>query len=260
MEQVTSKDGTTIVYDRSGEGPPIVLVTGALSDRSDQTFLADQLASNFTVFNYDRRGRGPSGDTQPYAVEKEIDDMEAVVAAAGGEARLFGSSGGAVLSVLAASAGLPITMLALWEPPYMPEGMPTPPPDHVDQLETMVADGRRSDAVEYFMSTVVGAPPEAIAGMRSGPFWDKAETLAHTMAYDARILGDYRIPTQRAENLTVPTLVIAGGADIPFMRDTAKALAEIVPEGDTRFLDGQGHDVDPTLLAPILKAFLAAYS
>lgn len=257
MEQVTSRDGTTIAFDRFGQGPPVVLVSGASVDRSDHTPLAEHLASDLTVLNYDRRGRGPSGDTQPYAIEREIEDIEAVIEAAGGEAGLNGSSSGAALAMLAAGAGLPVTKLAMWEPPYMPEGVPTPPADHVEQLETMVREGRRGDAVEYFMSKVVGMPPEFVAGMRQAPFWAKTEALAHTLAYDARILGDYRIPADRAANVNVPTLVIAGGADMPFMRDSAAALAEILPEGEARFLDGQGHVVDPTVLAPVLKAFFA---
>ena len=256
MEQVTSRDGTTIAFDRIGQGPPVVLITGALSDRADKNPLADHLASDLTVLNYDRRGRGPSGDTRPYEIDREVEDIEAVIRAAGGEAGLYGSSGGAALAMLAASAGLPVTKLVMWEPPYMPEDMPTPPPDHVEQLDTMVAEGRRGDAVEYFLSTVVGMPPQAVAGMRQQPFWAKAETLAHTLTYDARILGDYRIPADRAKNLTVPTLVITGDA-MPFMRDTATALAEILPEGEARLLDGQDHDGDPTVLAPILKAFFA---
>jgi len=134
--------------------------------------------------------------------------------------------------------------------------MPAPPADHIEQLETMVAEGRRGDAVEYFLSEVVGMPPEALAGLRQQPFWAKAETLAHTLGYDSRILGDYRIPADRAMKLTVPTLVIAGGADMPFMRDTAEALAEILPEGEARLLD-QGHDADPAVLGPVLKAFFA---
>ncbi|MBG0566436.1 alpha/beta fold hydrolase [Actinoplanes aureus] len=257
MEQVKSRDGTTIAFDRIGQGPPVILVTGSLSDRADKRPLAELLASDLTVLNYDRRGRGPSGDTQPYAVEREIEDIEAVIQTAGGEAGLYGSSGGAVLSMLAASAGLPVTKVAMWETPYLPEGMPTPPPDHVEQLGTMVAEGRRGDAVEYFLSKVVGMPPEAIAGARQTPFWVKAEALAHTLTYDALLLGDYRIPVDRVKSLTVPTLVMAGGADIPFMRDTAAALAEIFPAGEARFLDGQGHDVDSAVLAPVLKAFFA---
>jgi pimeloyl-ACP methyl ester carboxylesterase len=257
METVTSRDGTEIAFDRVGQGPPVILVSGGSVDRMSLAGLSGQLSSDLTVLNYDRRGRGPSGDTQPYAIDREIEDIEAVIEAAGGEAGIFGSSSGAVLAMFAAGAGLPITKLAMWEPPYMPDGMPTPPADQVEQYERMVAEGRRGDAVEYFMSKVVGMPPEFVAGARSQPWWSATEALAHTLAYDARIMGDYRIPTDRAANVKVPALVIAGGADMPFMRDTAAALAEALPDGETRFLDGQGHDVDMAVLAPVLTGFFA---
>ena len=257
METVTSRDGTEIAFDRIGQGPPVILVSGGSVDRMSLAGLAEQLSKDLTVLNYDRRGRGPSGDTQPYAIDREIEDIEAVIEAAGGEAGIFGSSSGAVLAMLATAAGLPITKLAMWEPPYMPEGMPTPPADQVERYETMVAEGRRGDAVEYFMSQVVGMPPEVVAGARSQPWWGATEALAHTLAYDARIMGDYRIPVDRAANVKVPALVIAGGADMPFMRDTATALAEALPDGETRFLDGQGHDVDMAVLAPVLTGFFA---
>jgi pimeloyl-ACP methyl ester carboxylesterase len=257
METVTSKDGTTIAFDRLGQGPPVVLVSGGSVDRMSLAGLAQELASDLTVLNYDRRGRGPSGDTPPYAIEREIEDIEAVVAAAGGEAAIFGSSSGAVLAMLAAGAGLPITKAALWEPPYLPQGMPTPPEDQVERYERFVAEGRRGDAVEFFMSKVVGMPPEFVAGARSQPWWAATEALAHTLAYDARIMGDYRIPTDRVAQVRVPTLVVAGGADMPFMRDTAQALADALPQGEVRFLDGQGHDVDMHVLAPVLRGFFA---
>jgi pimeloyl-ACP methyl ester carboxylesterase len=257
METVTSKDGTTIAFDRLGQGPPVVLVSGGSVDRMSLAGLAQELASDLTVLNYDRRGRGPSGDTPPYAIEREIEDIGAVVAAAGGEAAIFGSSSGAVLAMLAAGAGLPITKAALWEPPYLPEGMPTPPDDQVERYERFVAEGRRGDAVEFFMSEVVGMPPEFVAGARSQPWWGATEALAHTLAYDARIMGDYRIPADRVAQVRVPTLVVAGGADMPFMRETAQALADALPRGEVRFLDGQGHDVDMQVLAPVLKGFFA---
>jgi pimeloyl-ACP methyl ester carboxylesterase len=257
METTTSKDGTTLAFDRLGSGPPVVLVCGGSVDRMADAAIAQELASDFTVLNYDRRGRGDSGDTLPYAIDREVEDIEAVIEASGGEANLWGSSSGAVLAMLAAAAGLPITKLAMWEPPFIPEGLPRPPEDQVEQYETMVAEGRRGDAVEYFMSRVVGMPPEFVTGAREQPFWAATEALAHTLAYDARIMGDYRIPVDRAANVKVPTLVIAGGADMPFMRDTATALAEALPDGEARFLDGQGHDVDPTVLGPVLKEFLA---
>ena len=258
MENVTSKDGTTIAFDRSGSGPPVILVSGGSVDRMSNAPLGDQLGTDFMVFNYDRRGRGPSGDTQPYAIEREIEDVEAVIEAAGGEAAIYGSSSGAVLAMLAAGAGLPLPKVAMWEPPYLPEGMPTPPADTVEQFETAVAEGRRGDAVEFFMAKVVGLPPEFVAGARQQPFWEATEALAHTLAYDARIMGDYRIPTDRAAGVKAETLVIAGGADMPFMRDTAQGLADALPDGHVALLDGQGHNVDPLVLAPVLKDFFTS--
>ncbi len=257
METVRSADGTGIAFDRMGSGPPVVLVCGGSVDRSDDAPLAQILSADLTVLNYDRRGRGDSGDTQPYAIEREVEDINAVIEAAGGRANLWGSSSGAVLALIAAARGLPIMKLALWEPPFIPDDVPKPPEDQVEQYERMIAEGRRGDAVEYFMSKVVGLPPEMVAGARSQPWWQKTEGLAHTLAYDARIMSDYRIPLDTAKSVEVPSLVVAGGADMPWMRDTATALADALPNGDARLLDGQGHDVDPTLLAPVLVEFFA---
>jgi pimeloyl-ACP methyl ester carboxylesterase len=252
METVSSKDGTTIAFDRLGEGPPVVLVSGGSVDRSSLAGLAQELAPSFTVLNYDRRGRGGSGDTPPYAIEREIEDIDAVIGAGGGEASIFGTSSGAVLALYAAEAGLPVTKAALWEPPYIPEGWPRPPEDQVERYEEMLAEGRRGDAVEFFMSEVVRLPPEFVAGARQQPFWAATEALAHTLPYDARIMGDYRIPLERAARIATPTLVIAGGADMPFMRESAQALADALPNGEVRFLDGQGHDVDMQVLGPVV--------
>ena len=255
METVTSRDGTTIAFDRLGEGPPVVLVCGGSVDRMADAAIAQQLASDLTVFNYDRRGRGDSGDTQLYAIEREVEDIEAVIEAAGGSAFLWGSSSGAALALIAAENGVSASKLALWEPPYIPDGVPKPPEDQVEQYETMVAEGRRGDAAEYFMSKVVGMPPEFVAGARSQPWWAATEALAHTLAYDARIMSDYTVPVDRAASVKVPTLVIAGGEDFPWMRQTAQALADALPDGRVRILEGQGHDVDPAVLAPVLVEF-----
>jgi pimeloyl-ACP methyl ester carboxylesterase len=257
VDTVVSRDGTTIAFDRLGEGPPVVLVCGGSVERTSNAQLAQLLAADFTVINYDRRGRGDSGDTQPYAIEREVEDIEAVIEAAGGAANVWGSSSGAALALIAAASGLPVTKLALWEPPFVPDEFPRPPEDQVAQYERMVAEGRRGDAVEYFMSKVVGMPPEFVAEARTQPFWESQEALAHTLAYDARIMSDYRVPADRAASVTVPTLVIAGGADMPWMRETAQALADALPAGQARFLDGQGHDVAPEVLAPVLKDFFA---
>jgi pimeloyl-ACP methyl ester carboxylesterase len=255
METVTSKDGTTIAFDRLGSGPPVVLVCGGSVSRMADAAIAQELASDFTVLNYDRRGRGDSGDTMPYAIEREVEDIEAVIDAAGGRADLWGSSSGAVLAMIAAERGAPVRRLAMWEPPFIPEGFPRPPEDQVEQYERLVSEGRRGDAVEYFMSKVVGLPPEFVDGARQEPWWAATEALAHTLAYDARIMADYRVPVERAAGITTPTAVIAGGADMPFMRQSAQELADALPNGEVRLLDGQGHDVDPTVLAPVLKEF-----
>ena len=256
METVTSTDGTTIAFDRLGSGPPVVLVCGGSVDRTANAAIAQELASDFTVFNYDRRGRGDSGDTLPYAIDREVEDIEAVIGAAGGSAFLWGSSSGAVLALIAAES-VPVTKLALWEPPFVPEGVPRPPEDQVSQYETMIAEGRRGDAVEYFMTKVIGMPPEVVAGARTQPWWAATEALAHTLAYDARIMGDYTIP-KVAASVKVPTMVIAGGADFPWMRQTAETLAAALPDGQVRILEGQGHDVDPGVLAPVLSEFFNA--
>ena len=257
MERVTSKDGTTIAFERLGSGPPVVLVCGGSVDRTADAAIAQELASHFTVFNYDRRGRGDSGDTLPYAIEREVEDIDAVIGAAGGSAFLWGSSSGAVLALIAAES-VPVTKLALWEPPFVPEGVPRPPEDQVSQYETMIAEGRRGDAVEYFMSKVIGMPAEVVAGARTQPWWAATEALAHTLAYDARIMGDYSIPNDLVASVKVPTMVIAGGADFPWMRQTAEALATALPDGQVRILVGQGHDVAPGVLAPVLTEFFNA--
>jgi pimeloyl-ACP methyl ester carboxylesterase len=257
METTTSKDGTTIAFDRLGSGLPVVLVCGGSVDRMADVGIAQELASDFTVLNYDRRGRGDSSDTPPYAIEREVEDIEAVIEAAGGSASLWGSSSGAALAMIATASGASVTKLALWEPPFILDENARPPADQVQQYETMIAEGRRGDAAEYFMSKVVGMPPEFVADARTQPWWAGQEAIAHTLAYDARIMGDYSIPTETASSVKVPTVVLAGGADMPFMRETAQALADALPDGEARFLEGQGHNVDPTVLAPALKEFFA---
>jgi len=258
METVPSQDGTTIAFDRLGQGPPVVLVCGGSVDRVADAAIAQELAADFTVFNYDRRGRGDSGDTPPYAIEREVEDVRAVIDAAGGSANLWGSSSGAALALIATAGGAPVDKLALWEPPFILDENARPPADQVEQYETMIAEGRRGDAAEYFMTKVVGMPPEFVADARTQPWWANQEATAHTLAYDARIMGDYAIPTETAGAVKVPTLVLAGGADMPFMRESAPALADVIPDGQVRFLDGQGHNVDPTVLAPALKEFFTS--
>jgi pimeloyl-ACP methyl ester carboxylesterase len=256
MDSVTSKDGTTITYDQIGHGAPAILVSGASVDRQSNLPLAEALKQHFTIFNYDRRGRGASGDTPPYAVEREIEDIDAVIGAAGGSAFLVGFSSGAALALEAAANGLAIRKLALWEPPYIMEGSrPLPPVDNAKTLIDLVAAGRRGDAAEFFMVDVVGLPPEVVAEARRQPSWAAQEALAHTLVYDTTILGDYSLPIVSAARVKTPTLVSAGGADFPWIRVSAQALTELIPGAKIHFLDGQGHNVDPTVLAPVLVEF-----
>jgi pimeloyl-ACP methyl ester carboxylesterase len=258
MNKATSKDGTTLAFDRLGDGPPVILVCGGSTDRMANAPLAALLAPHLSVLNYDRRGRGDSGDTPPYAVEREVEDIAAVIDAAGGSAFLYGTSSGAALALEAAASGLPVTKLALWEPPFILDESRRPPADTARTYRELVAAGRRGDAVEYFMAKVVGLPPEFVAQARSQPFWEAQEALAHTLAYDATIMGDYSLPTERAAAVTVPTLVLNGGASFPGMAEAAQALADALPDGQRRILEGQGHDVDPSVQAPVLEEFFKA--
>ena len=258
MDNVTSKDGTTIAFDRLGDGPPVILVSGGSVDRGANASLADVLARQFTVYNYDRRGRGPSGDTQPYAIQREIEDIDAVLGAAGASAGLYGSSSGAALALEAAAAGVPIVKLALWEPPYIVgKGRPRPDPDTASIYRKFVAEGRRGDAVEYFMAKVVGMPAEFVGFARSQPWWPAQEALAHTLAYDAEIMGDYSIPTDRIAKIAVPTLVLTGGASFDWMVDTGQAIVDALPNGRRQALEGQSHDVSADVLGPVLAEFFA---
>jgi alpha-beta hydrolase superfamily lysophospholipase len=255
MNTVTSSDGTTIAFDRSGEGPAVILLCGGSTDRSANAPLAALLARHFTVFNYDRRSRGDSGDTAPYAVEREVEDLEALINEAGGSAFVYGTSSGAALVLEAAASGLPIAKLALWEPPFILDEGRRPPADTATTFTELVSEGRRGDAVEYFMSKVVGLPPEFVAYARTQPFWASQEALAHTLAYDATIMGDYSLPIGRAAAVTAPTLVIDGGASFPFIGESAAALEAALPDGRRRTLEGQTHDVAPETLAPVLEEF-----
>jgi pimeloyl-ACP methyl ester carboxylesterase len=259
VPKVRSRDGTTIAFDRTGDGPPIIFVGGAFQQRSDQSMaqLAALLAPRFTVFNYDRRGRGDSGDTGPYAVEREVEDLEALITEAGGSAFVFGMSSGGVLA-LEAARRLPITKLAVYDPPFMVDDSgPRPPADHEAQLTELVSSGRPGDAAEFFMTNVIGMPTEAVAPMRSAPIWPALEQVARTLPYDAAIMGDYSLPAERLKSVTVPTLVIDGEGSDPRLRRAARALWTVLPDVQRRTLEGQTHEWAPEILAPALEAFFA---
>jgi pimeloyl-ACP methyl ester carboxylesterase len=255
MRTVRSSDGTQIAYDRLGGGEPIVLVSGASTSRAVHSELANSLASDFTVLNYDRRGRGDSGDTLPYSAEREIEDIGAMITAAGQSAAVFGNSSGAVLALRAAAAGLPITRLALWEPPFQVDpDAPSRGQEYVSKLTGLLATGRRGDAMALFMSTV-GLPQEVIAGMRHSPAWPGMEALAPTLAYDAAVMGDSTVPTTLISSVKVPTLILTGGNTGAWADSAARALTATMPFAEHRVLEHQTHAVAWDVLATELRRY-----
>ena len=263
MNTLTSSDDTTIAYDRRGEGPALILVDGALTVHSSGSAseLAKLLAPRFTVYGFDRRGRGGSGDTLPYAVDREIDDIEALIEVAGGSAFLYGHSSGGPLAMRAAiRLGRKVSKIALYEPPYNNDpGAQESWSQYLRQLAETLAEGRRGDAVALFMR-FVGTPAEQIDGMRRAPFWPGMEAVAPTLAYDhAAILGKpWSVLAQLAARVSVPALVMAGDASLPFMPDAARVLSQALPQGQLRTLEGQTHEVNPGVLAPVLVEFFSS--
>jgi pimeloyl-ACP methyl ester carboxylesterase len=248
MRKVISKDGTPIAFDQSGQGPAVILAASALSDRSDTVKLAKMLAEHFTVINYDRRGRGDSGDTKPYAVEREIEDIEALIDEAGGSAFVFGSSSGAVLA-LEATTKLPakIKKQALFEPPFIiDDSRPPMPEDLLGQVTQLVSADRRNDAVKLFFTKGMGIPTIAVTAMRLlMPGWSKRVGMAHTLPYDLTILAGTQagkpLPATRWVSATAPTLVLTGENSEAFFHNAARALADILPNAQHRILKGQNH-------------------
>src|SRR2546421_12095194 len=253
MNTVTSKDGTKIAYDKQGEGPAVILVYGALCYRSFGSLpeLDKLLAQHFTVYNYDRRGRGDSGDTWPYSVEREVEDIEALIDEAGGAAYLYGHSSGAALALEATiKLGGKVKKLAMYEAPYNDDDEARRAwKEYIKQLTELLAADRRGDAVALFMK-LVGTPADQIEAMRHAPIWPMLEAIAPTLAYDhTAILGeDVSVPIEQAASVSVPTLVMNGGASYAFMYETARALSKAMPHAQLRTLEDQRHDVDPKVL------------
>jgi pimeloyl-ACP methyl ester carboxylesterase len=258
MKTVTSADGTTIAFDQLGAGAPIIMAAGAFNDRSTTEPLARALAPRFLAVSYDRRGRGDSEDAARYAVEREIEDLEALIAEVGGSAAVFGYSSGAKLALKAAASGLAITRIALYEPPFVDYRDPRPPADITDRLTELLAAGRRGDAVELFQTEVIGMPAQVVAQMRNAPFRPAMEAIAHTLVYEATLMEDFTLPTALIASITTPTLVLDGDQSPPWIREAARAVADTLPNGRHRSLAGQDHTIDPEATAPILAEFLAA--
>jgi pimeloyl-ACP methyl ester carboxylesterase len=258
MHTTNSADGTVIAYETCGQGPPLILVDGALCYRKmgPSRAVAASLREHFTVVTYDRRGRGESTDCVPYSVDREVEDLAALIAAVGGSAYLCGFSSGAVLALDAAASGLPVTGLALYEPPFIvDESRPPAAADYVDQLNTLLTANRRGDAVRLFMRHV-GLPGPLVALMRFMPAWGKLKRVAHTLPYDGEIMGDTQLgrplPATRWPGTKVKTHVIVGGKSPAFFHNGTKTLVDLLPNADHHVLDGQTHMVKAKALAPLL--------
>jgi len=260
MTKVTSADGTTIAYDVYGEGPAVVVVGGAFNDRNTGAELARGLAdAGFTGVTYDRRGRGDSGDTPPFALEREMEDLAAVVGEVGGAAaHAHGVSSGGALLLRAAAGAVGVRSLSVFEPPFRVQGAPPPPERYVETLTGFVEAGDRSGLVEYFQTRVVGLPAEMVAGFKGTPMWTQLEALAPTLVYDAHALGgnDHPLPTELLALIEVPVLTVAStGTAVPWMPRAAEAVAAAVPDGRFVRLEGGFHDVPAPVLVPAVAAF-----
>jgi pimeloyl-ACP methyl ester carboxylesterase len=265
MSTVTSKDGTSIAFSETGRGPAVVLVDGATAHRAVNPTgaeIASLLASDFTVYRYDRRGRGESGDTHPFAPLREIEDLDAIIAEAGGRAFVMGGSSGGALVLDAAAQGLPIPRLAVYETPFIvDDSRPPVPGDYLTKLQSLSAAERRSEAVDVFFTDALLMPPDAVAGMHGSPFWPELEKVAPTIAYDAAFMEGtmtgHPLPADRWSSVAIPVLVLDGGASDTFMHTGADALAGLLPNAERRTLEGQTHDVAPSVLAPELADFFS---
>ena len=259
-EKLFSKDGTAIAFDRVGVGTPVILVDGALCYRAlgSSRPLAKLLAQDFTVFTYDRRGRGDSGDTAPYAVEREVEDIEALVNEAGGAAFIWGISSGAVLALEATNRLTGIKKVALYEAPFIVDDSHPVTEDDWVRINEAVAANRRNDAVKFFLR-LVGLPGFVIALMRLMPIWSKLKAVAHTIPYDGAIVQANQrgqpLPANRWTSVTVPTIVMDGGKSPGWIRQANRSLANVLPNAKHCTLDGQTHMVKAEALAPTLVEF-----
>jgi len=259
MDNTTiSRDGTSIAYQRTGEGPAVVLVSGAMSTGATVAPLGVPLSGGFTVVSYDRRGRGQSGDTEPYEVAREVEDLAALIDALGGEAWLYGHSSGGALVLEAAASKLPLRGVAVYEVPYaVYEGGAKERAEYTENLTAALGEGRRGDAVELFLR-LTGLAEEMIQGARNSPMWPGMESIAPSLAHDDAVMGDGLVPRERLAAIDVPVLSLAGSASPAWMREAARTVAETVPRGTYRVLEGQAHTVDPNVLAPALTEFFTA--
>jgi len=264
LETTKSADGTVIAYDRTGDGPPLVVALGAFCDRKSFVPPAS-LTSQFTVCTYDRRGRGDSGDAQPYSPDREVADLAAVIEAVSGSgagaagsgagAFVFGHSSGAALALRAAAQGVPMAAVVAYEAPYVIPGTRALAEDPVGRITELVSSGRRSDAVKFWMTDVVQAPAEVISMMEKSPWWAGLEALTHTLPYDLALSGDQGIPVDYLAKINVPVLVLGGANSPDWFHRTVEATSEAIPGARLTMLEGQDHGAPPEVIAPVLTGF-----
>ncbi len=254
METVKSADGTVIACDRVGEGPPLIVSVGAFCTR--HTFAApSELTQRFTVVTYDRRGRGDSGDTQPFTPEKEYQDLAAVAAATGSQPPfVFGHSSGAAIALRAAAAGLPVAGLVAYEAPFLNEDSPRPSADPAERIRQLVGEGRRSEAVAFWMSDVVGMPPEMLAQMDGAPWVKALEPLTPTLPYDIAVTSG-GVPAAELGKITAPVLIVGGRSSPPWFQRSVAEQAAATPGAQLRMLDGFDHNAPIEVITPILTGF-----
>jgi pimeloyl-ACP methyl ester carboxylesterase len=255
MQTTKSADGTVIAYDRTGEGPPLIVVLGAFCDRKTFVPPAD-LTARFTVYTYDRRGRGDSGDTRPYSPDREVSDLAAVVeAASGSPVFVFGHSSGAALALRAAAQGLPVAAVVAYEAPYIIPGTREVPQDPAGRIRELVASGRRGDAVRFWMTDVVRVPAQVVTMMEGSPSWPGLKALAHTLPYDLALTGEAGVPTGDLAKITVPVLVLGGGNSPDWFHRTVQETAAAIRGARLLMLEGQDHGAPPEVISPVLTEF-----
>jgi pimeloyl-ACP methyl ester carboxylesterase len=255
MQTVTSRDGTTLAYDRVGTGPAVVFVPGVFNLRNTCAPIAAELADSFTSYTYDRRARGDSTNVRPYAVEREVEDLQAMLDAAGGSAAVFGFSSGAVLALHAAAFGLRIERLFLYEPPFRFENEePVPPADLPATLQQLVDDGQTAEVVTTFQLQAIGLPADVVAGIRQAPFFPALQAMAQSVVHDAVLTTSMRVPTPDMAAVEVPTVVLRGGRTWPVLATAAERLASMLPNARLQIVDGAGdHGLEPVPTAAAIR-------
>jgi pimeloyl-ACP methyl ester carboxylesterase len=262
MNKVISRDGTSIAFNKTGAGPAVILIDGAFcsSKFGPMVKLAPLLEKYFTVITYDRRARGESDDTKPYDVQREIEDIDALIQTAGGSAHLFSISSGAILAIRAAAAGLNINKLALFEPPFVGDREGQRPASAEAELNTMISEKRNGDAVTYYLRKVMGVPAIVPWILRLTPNWTKMKANAASLPYDAAVCGDFNIPKELVGSINIPAIVIDSTKSPKMLRDAVRAVTELLLQGKQISLDGKIHDVPAQIMAPVLEKFFSSNS